>query len=270
MQKLENVDAIIGPTDLELKKQTLRYRRCILLAVVGGTPIETPSLARVVADGYLNSVKLWLDEILAMPEGTQCRLLSSAGNTPVSNDHLFLLIPDVGSVDLLLHLLSNVRHLPVTKSVVKDSGMGLAIGPLGKHTICKGTPNEAIIKERVQQIKDAWHASVKARKPPDAPKETVKRAAPELPSPSTAKRVKTEVEPKKSTSFTSLLKKVSGSPNGIVSSTSKSDSPTLPEKVVKPAVTAKPSSEIKENSVAEALTQTNDGTKKGMLPYFYW
>lgn len=70
-QKLGSAEAIVGTQDLELKKQTLRYRRCVLLAVVGGTPIEYPSLARIVADGYLNSVKLWLDEILATPEGTE-------------------------------------------------------------------------------------------------------------------------------------------------------------------------------------------------------
>jgi hypothetical protein len=61
----------VGTSDLELKKQTLRYRRCVLLAIVGGTPIESQSLARIVADGYLNSVKIWLDEILATPEGTE-------------------------------------------------------------------------------------------------------------------------------------------------------------------------------------------------------
>lgn len=74
-QKLGSTDAIVGTSDLELKKQTLRYRRCILLAVVGGTPIESPSLARIVADGYLNSVKIWLDEILDTPEGTECHVL---------------------------------------------------------------------------------------------------------------------------------------------------------------------------------------------------
>jgi hypothetical protein len=69
-QKVENTDKIfVGTVDPELKKQTLRYRRCIVLAVVGGTPIETPSLSRLVVNGYLDSVKLWLDEILSMPEG---------------------------------------------------------------------------------------------------------------------------------------------------------------------------------------------------------
>jgi len=67
-------------------------------------------------------------------------------------------------VDLLLHLLSNVKDLPVTTSVVKASKLGPAIGKLGKHSICKGTPNESAILERVSGIKDAWKASVKARK----------------------------------------------------------------------------------------------------------
>lgn len=166
---------------------------------------------------------------------------------------------------MLLHLLSSIINMPVTRSVVKDSGMGNAIGTIGKHAICKGTPNEATIKERVQQIKDAWHASVKARKPPEAPKEAAKRAAPEPPSPSPAKRVKPDVEQKKPTSFTSLLKKVSGSPNGVVSS-GKSDSPTLPNKVAKPIVSIKPSSvETKDAYSAETLLQANGTTDiKGM------
>jgi hypothetical protein len=166
---------------------------------------------------------------------------------------------------MLLHLLSNVINLPVTKSVVKDSGMGNAIGTLGKHVICKGTPNEVIIKERVQQIKDAWHASVKARKTPEAQNESTKREAPEPPSPSPAKRVKSDAEPKKSTSFTSLLKKVSRSPNGLVSS-SKSDSPTLPDKVAKPDVSVKTAYlETKDTTAAETnLPIITNTDKRGM------
>ena len=45
------------------------YRRCLVLALVGRTPTETPSLVRIVSDGYLNFVKLWLDDVLATPQG---------------------------------------------------------------------------------------------------------------------------------------------------------------------------------------------------------
>ena len=65
---------------------------------------------------------------------------------------------------MLLHLLSNIKDLPVTKSIVKQSGMGKAIGSIGKHSICAGTPNETAIMDRVDGIKSAWNASVKARK----------------------------------------------------------------------------------------------------------
>lgn len=64
----------------------------------------------------------------------------------------------------MLHLLTNIKDLPVTKSLVKQSGMGKAIGSIEKHSICAGTPNETAIMDRVQQIKSAWNASVKARK----------------------------------------------------------------------------------------------------------
>jgi TFIIS helical bundle-like domain len=69
-----------------------------------------------------------------------------------------------GGVDFLLHMLSNITDLPVTKSIVKDSGMGKAVGAIEKKSICAGTPNESAIKSRVQAIKSAWNKSVKARK----------------------------------------------------------------------------------------------------------
>jgi hypothetical protein len=165
---------------------------------------------------------------------------------------------------LLLHLLSNVTNLPVNKAAVQDSGMGKAIGIIGKHAMCKGTPNESAIKDRVQQIKDAWHASVKARKPLDTTKETVKRVAQEQPSISPAKRHKTDVEQKKSSSFTNLLKKVSGSPNGVVSvSADKSPNFTVPEKLVK-SIDASPSSSSKvvENSIGLSACHPNGKHEK--------
>ena len=64
----------------------------------------------------------------------------------------------------MLHLLTTIKDLPVTKSLVKQSGMGKAIGTIGKHSICAGTPNESAIMDRVSGIKSAWNASVKARK----------------------------------------------------------------------------------------------------------
>ena len=64
----------------------------------------------------------------------------------------------------MLHLLTNIIELPVTKSVVKDSGMGKAIGSIEKHQICAGTLNESAVRERVDKIKAAWNKSVKALK----------------------------------------------------------------------------------------------------------
>lgn len=69
-----------------------------------------------------------------------------------------------GGVDLLLHLLTSIKDLPVTKNLVKQSGMGKAIGSIEKDKICAGTANESAILDRVHQIKSAWNASVKARK----------------------------------------------------------------------------------------------------------
>jgi hypothetical protein len=116
---------------------------------------------------------------------------------------------------LLLHLLSSITLLPVTKSVVKASGMGKAIGSIEKHSLVVGTPNEEAVKNRVQSIKDSWHASVKVLKGKDTPAATntaVKRQieSPES-SPASAKRVKVADDSKKVSSFSSLLKKVTSS-----------------------------------------------------------
>ena len=115
---------------------------------------------------------------------------------------------------MLLHLLSNIADLPVTKSLVKGSGMGKVIGTIDKHKICAGTPNESAIKDRIVRIKDSWNASVKALKSQDSNggTKTSKRALDSQGgSPTAAKRSKTLDDSKKGTSFTSLIKKVSSS-----------------------------------------------------------
>lgn len=135
---------------------------------------------------------------------------------------------------MLLHLLLNITKLPVTKAAIKDSGMGTTIGTIGRHPICRDTPNEHAIKEKINDLKDSWNATVKARKAFEQAKESVKveeskaseatkRVAQDSGSPnSPAKRLKTDVErkvdvePKKATLFNSLIKTVkSGSPNGV-------------------------------------------------------
>ena len=138
-------------------------------------------------------------------------------------------------MDLLLQLLTNMVYLPVGKTHVKKSGMGKLIGSIEKHAMVKGTPNEAAVSDRVQKVKDAWQASVKARKARDAaaaeatkkseeaakaaaaaaiPKKSgevasKKREANSTSSPTSAKRTKT-VDSGKSSSLSSLLGRVSG------------------------------------------------------------
>jgi hypothetical protein len=115
---------------------------------------------------------------------------------------------------LLLHLLSSVTGLPVTKSVVKASGMGKAIGSIEKHALVVGTPNETAVKDRVQSIKDSWHASVKALKGKDVVAintATKRHLESPVTSPISAKRTKVVDDSKKVSSFSSLLKKVTSS-----------------------------------------------------------
>jgi hypothetical protein len=44
--------------------EVLEFRRCIILAIVGSTPVESPSLKAVLDSGYLSEVKKWYDQIL--------------------------------------------------------------------------------------------------------------------------------------------------------------------------------------------------------------
>jgi TFIIS helical bundle-like domain len=171
---------------------------------------------------------------------------------------------------MLLHLLTNVINLPVTKSTIKDSGLGKAIGAIGKHSICKDSPNESAINDRVQKVKDAWNALAKARKPVEISKDAVKREAPdELSSTSPSKKHKTDIEPKKVSSFTNLLKKVSGSPNGVASTETVSINSKAKGKVVgltsnvHAAVEASIPSAIKENATITANQGISIQEKQG-------
>ena len=121
---------------------------------------------------------------------------------------------------MLLHLLKNIADLPVTTSMVKLSGLGKLVGSIEKHRICSG-PNGENIRERVDLVKSSWKASVKARKIAEGtsqPKPTVvaKREAPASSDPvsPTAKRAKVTDSSPKSSSFSSLLQKLSGSSSG--------------------------------------------------------
>eukprot|EP00581_Thalassiosira_minuscula_P001952 CAMPEP_0183747954 /NCGR_PEP_ID=MMETSP0737-20130205/67521_1 /TAXON_ID=385413 /ORGANISM="Thalassiosira miniscula, Strain CCMP1093" /LENGTH=819 /DNA_ID=CAMNT_0025983671 /DNA_START=1075 /DNA_END=3534 /DNA_ORIENTATION=+ len=119
---------------------TLEQRRCLLLAAVGSTAEKMPSnrtLQNLLKAGLLSTVKAWLDDILTSK---------------------------VGGIDLLLHLLSNIIPLPVTKEMVTTSRLGKTVSSVEKHRICVGSANEAAIKSRIQQVKERWSASVKALK----------------------------------------------------------------------------------------------------------
>lgn len=119
--------------------RVLEQRRCLLLAAIGSTAEKMPSnttLKKLLNAGLLVTIKAWLDDILASK---------------------------VGAMDLLLHLLSNIIPLPVTKEMVTTSRLGKTVSSVEKNAICAG-PNEAAIKSRIQQVKERWSASVKALK----------------------------------------------------------------------------------------------------------
>lgn len=62
-QMASSLDSVVGK-DIEPKKGTLISRRCLVLALVGSTPSSVSSLDLILQNGYLSSVKTWLDDIL--------------------------------------------------------------------------------------------------------------------------------------------------------------------------------------------------------------
>ena len=119
--------------------RTLEQRRCLLLAVLGSTAENLPgntTLKALMNAGLLITIKGWLDDILD---------------------------DKVGGVDLLLHLLTNIIPLPVTKDLVTVSKLGKTVSSVEKHKFCIGA-NQSAIKNRIQQVKEQWSASVKALK----------------------------------------------------------------------------------------------------------
>mmetsp|Transcript_3862 Transcript_3862/g.5705 ORF Transcript_3862/g.5705 Transcript_3862/m.5705 type:complete len:830 (+) Transcript_3862:2315-4804(+) len=183
LQTSSGLDKIPGDMTEAKRIAALEQRRCIVLAIIASTGPKNPSLLRILEKGLLTSLKSWLDDILN---------------------------GKVGGVDLLLHLLSSISKLPVTKAIVRDSGMGRKVGSIEKHKICAGTPNQASIRARIQEVKSNWNSSVKTRKDP-----TSLGARKRLPGESTqgmAKRSKIDESSVPKKTFSSLLKKVSTLP----------------------------------------------------------
>jgi len=113
------------------------HRRGIILTLVGATDPDSHVLKQILDYGFLNNVKSWLDDILQNK---------------------------IGTVDLLLHLLSSICMLPVTKELVTSSRLGKLVSAVEKSKICVGTANEDTIKERVAKVKEQWSKVVKLLK----------------------------------------------------------------------------------------------------------
>ena len=196
----------------------LEQRRCLLLAAIGLTAESMPNnqtLNSLMNAGLLVTIKLWLAEIM---DGK------------------------LGGVDLLLHLLTMITSLPVTKDMVTSSRLGKAVSAIEKDKICVGTKNEAAIKNRISEVKSRWSTSVKAQKSKSTNGTNnvpVKRQiVEETSSPPPVKKAK--VEAPRASSLSNLLKKVENS-NGKAASTATAQK--------KPqAFTIPKTSELKENN----------------------
>lgn len=132
-----SVDAVKSGSDQVSRVKLLVHRRAILLLLVGCTPRDNEALQHILQNSFLSEVKRWLEDILNK---------------------------NVGGVDLMLHLLSSITMLPVSKEMVTSSKLGKNISAIEKHQICIGGLNEKTIKERVSKVKEEWSASVKRLK----------------------------------------------------------------------------------------------------------
>lgn len=55
----------LGELEDAQKSAVLEYRRCIILAIAGATPTSNAQLVQILTNGFLDSVKSWLDDILS-------------------------------------------------------------------------------------------------------------------------------------------------------------------------------------------------------------
>ena len=72
----EDVLKVPGELDLDQKRAAVEHRRCILLALLGCTSPNNPTLKALLSNGLLVTIKSWLDDILSGAIGTSlCHVL---------------------------------------------------------------------------------------------------------------------------------------------------------------------------------------------------
>lgn len=59
-----SVDSVSGD-NVETKKAILVARRAMILALIGATPISNSSLDIILQNGYLSTVKKWMDDCVS-------------------------------------------------------------------------------------------------------------------------------------------------------------------------------------------------------------
>jgi hypothetical protein len=64
----------ISTGDIETRKAILIARRSVILALVGPTTPNNVSVDRILMNGYLSTVKSWMDDVLtgSIGECTRC------------------------------------------------------------------------------------------------------------------------------------------------------------------------------------------------------
>lgn len=69
---------------MTMRKEQIEMRRAILLTVVGATPTESRTLKNIMEEGYLFTVKSWLEDILNGSVGKSYQVESHSGHVSLT------------------------------------------------------------------------------------------------------------------------------------------------------------------------------------------
>jgi len=150
-------------SDSSIPIQVAERRRSIILAIVAKTPSSNMALRKILENGFLINVRIWLSEALAGSIGKNRKYWNLCFSCVVLLI-AWLALLNSGGIDFLLHLVSSVTFLPVTKDMVASSKMGKTVVQAEKSKRFADSPNLEILKQRVERLKDEWTKSVKFNK----------------------------------------------------------------------------------------------------------
>lgn len=144
----------------------IERRRSIILALVSQTFPDSPALKKLMSYGFLVHMNSWLIDNMKLNIGMNLVIPLP----PIFAVFFFVfvllfyvfLLSSSGGFDLLLLILSSMRHLPVSKELISASKIGKTIAQLEKSF--SESPNLPSIMANVTALKEEWTSYVKKNK----------------------------------------------------------------------------------------------------------